>query len=1184
MKTRHIEYLAMILALAGCAQNELTPDPVEGGAGSDGRYLLSIGGEIASSIRTKADDNGFADGDEMGIYVVDYDGSTAGTLLAEDNRADNVRHTFDEDAWKWNSAYEIYFKDKKTPVDIYGYYPFSSSSPEDINSYPFELAKDQSTETTEAGLGGYESSDFLWGKAENIAPTSEVIKLSLGHIMAAVRVTLVEGTGFADGEWASTEKSVVISSTNRKSVIDMATGKATVSSETSEGSIIPVKTGVDYRAVVVPQEVAAGKDLMRVSVGGAPQSLKKSASFTYVAGKQHNFTLTVNKKASTGEYEVVLSGESITVWQPDEVSHDATAKAYVVVNVDVPGKLDSIITAQGKDLTQIRNLKLTGKINSRDFAVMRFKMTYLSALNLKEVEIVAGEGGSLGVTSYTDSGYEPNEALEIPNFAMNGKESLVTLILPDKLRKIGGSRGGGRGAFNGCVNLSGSLIIPEGVEVIEPAAFNGCTSLTGTLSLPSTLKQLGEKTCYTPYHDGVFAFCNFTCELRLPEGLKILGNGTFYSCKNLYGSIRLPEGLEFVGNGTFEFCENLSGDLSIPQGVADIPAECFNGCWLGGTLSLHDGIKTIGESAFANNGFKGELRLPKELEVISHSVFYNNDFSGELVLPEGLRTIGDKSFAYNWRLMGTLEIPENVISIGAGAFAQCRSLEGVIFPEGLESLRANTSYNEDGGAFQNCFGIGRIVCKGTIPAVVMDDVFHGVPKDNFTLEVPESAISQYQAADGWKDFKRIAAYRNFVCRPSSATAINTSVSRDIVLTSDGEWEVESQPDWVTLSQTSGNLKTELTLTFSEMPQGSETRKDSVIFLLKDKGYRTKCVVTQYNYEYAEDEIVTLQEATKGDGVNIVLLGDGYNAKDISEGDLMSDMKESMEYFFAVEPYKTYRDYFNVYTGIAVSAESGVGSVNTIIYNRFNTTAKGGVSLGWRNGESDFAEIMKYACKAPTVSSDNLSETLIIMIPNTSDYGGICYMYDDGSAIAYCPKSDYGYPLDWRGVIQHEAGGHGFGKLGDEYIYHNAFIDNCGCSCCGHVLEFNTAKSKGWFANMELTGKMNDVGWSDLIFDEKYSGVVDVFEGGYMHNRGVYRSEQNSCMNNDIPYYSTISRIAIVKRIKMIAGESYSFSDFKANDVMDAGTVTTKSIGWDGYTPTLPVHQHAPVFLGKRPNL
>ena len=106
-----------------------------------------------------------------------------------------------------------------------------------------------------------------------------------------------------------------------------------------------------------------------------------------------------------------------------------------------------------------------------------------------------------------------------------------------------------------------------------------------------------------------------------------------------------------------------------------IPLSCFDGCWLGGTLKLHDGIVTIDEAAFANNGFKGELNLPRDLEVLSHNVFYNDDFSGELVLPKGLKTIGDRCFAYNWRLMGTVEIPENVINIGAGAFAHCRSLE-----------------------------------------------------------------------------------------------------------------------------------------------------------------------------------------------------------------------------------------------------------------------------------------------------------------------------------------------------------------------------------------------------------------------------------------------------------------------------------------------------------------------------
>ena len=60
---------------------------------------------------------------------------------------------------------------------------------------------------------------------------------------------------------------------------------------------------------------------------------------------------------------------------------------------------------------------------------------------------------------------------------------------------------------------------------------------------------------------------------------------------------------------------------------------------------------------------------------------------------------------------------------------------------------------------------------------------------------------------------------------------------------------------------------------------------------------------------------------------------------------------------------------------------------------------------------------------------NLNQSLIIITPNSTDYGGICQIWDDGSAIAFCPRSTYGYPLDTRGVIQHEAGGHGFGKLG-----------------------------------------------------------------------------------------------------------------------------------------------------------
>ena len=72
-------------------------------------------------------------------------------------------------------------------------------------------------------------------------------------------------------------------------------------------------------------------------------------------------------------------------------------------------------------------------------------------------------------------------------------------------------------------------------------------------------------------------------------------------------------------------------------------------------------------------------------------------------------------------------------------------------------------------AFANDFGIYSIVCRGEVPAHVLSGAFNGVAKDNFTLEVPESAISQYQAAPGWCDFKRIAAHRVDRMRDSQAS-------------------------------------------------------------------------------------------------------------------------------------------------------------------------------------------------------------------------------------------------------------------------------------------------------------------------------------------------------------------------------------------------------------------------------
>lgn len=1012
-------------------------------------------------------------------------------------------------------------------------------------------------------MGGYEASDFLWGKVSDVAPTTSVIRLPMAHRMSNARVTLIQGSGFAEGEWANLEKIVLTANVARKASINLSTGDIKTAGAVENTMTIPSRTNDEWRTIVVPQTVAAGTTLFSITIGGVPYKFTKNEAFTYVSGKMMNFGIKVDKQTGSGAYKLTLVSESITPWENDLVSHDATAKEYIVIN-STPGGLKNAITAANKDYTQVRNLKITGQINAKDFYFMRDSMLRLSALNLKEVRI-KGWG--------KNEENEENMDDQIPNSAfyfiqtVGGSNSLNRIVLPDTLKSIGSN------AFYGCKYLSGSLIIPEGVTEIKRGAFNGCIGLNGILSLPSTLKKLGNRgeddmgDEGTDYYGGVFQNCrNLTGNLILPDNLELIRGYCFSGCSGLYGELRLPAKLKRMGNCAFSSCSGFTGSLSIPQGITALPSEAFHNCGFNGTLTLHNGITNIANDAFANCHFKGELHLPKSLKVISENAFCNNDFSGTLTLPSTLTHIGSNAFAYNWRLMGILDIPQEVESIGENAFSNCKMLEGIIFPESMETIRQ--------GAFNECYGINSIICKGTMPAHIESGAFDGVAKDNFTLEVPESAISQYQAAPGWCDFKRIAAHHELVCRPSVACALSTEHKQKLVINAEGEWEVASKPDWCEVSPASGNKKTEVTLTIKGMAKNADSRDGKVVFRLKDKDYTHECSVSQYGYEYGEDEWITLQKATKGNngGINIVLLGDGFNAKDIASGKYLKDIKQEVEYFFGIEPYKTYRDYFNVYTAIPLSTESGVGTVNTIRYNRFNTTFTGGVGL-----KADYDEVFDYALGAPTVNKSNLNQTLIIMVPNSTDYGGICQMWEDGSAIAFCPQSTYGYPLDTRGVIQHEAGGHGFGKLGDEYIYHNAFIDFCDCTCCGHVLEFNGAKSLGWFDNLELTGKMHSVGWSHLIFDDRYSDIVDIYEGGYMHNRGVFRSEPNSCMNNDIPYYSTISRESIVKRIKAYAGETYSFEDFVKNDKRDAGIVESRAFGGNGDQRTSGTYQHAPVF-------
>ena len=1168
IEKKTLRLLPLVLLLSGmssCHDDLMDSAPAVSGEPMDLRA------EINQQYTTRASDGGFADGDQIGVFVVNYsDDGQPQALQPTGNHADNVRFTYDEATGKWAGSYQLYWKDKVTAADAYGYYPFDSELTS-TQAYPFSVQKNQSVQmTTGRKLSAYEQSDFLWAKNEGVIPTAGAVTLRHHHLMAGVKVILHEGQGFADGEWNSIEKTVLVENTVTGSTINLQTGVVTPTGSVTTITPQPfIADGEDLstRAIVVPQTVSAGKSLFALTIDGKSYRFTRDEAMVYYPGKLHQFTFDVQKSMETGDYVFSLISESVTPWDNDPTSHDGAAREYITVNIEEGEHLEDIINRMGLDPAEIINLKLTGTISDGSFDYIRQKMTALEAINMKDLRTknqytFRWESG-WGEPPYGQQQYNDDF---LPQNAFLDMAPLKYVVWPDSMKGIG------PGAFGG-TGLRGSLILPEGLKYIGGDAFcvygRQPTNLTGDLYIPSTVEYIGDMA-FGNYDSG--NRCFFRNELVLPEHMIYLGSGAFAGCPFLTGQIHIPEGL-VVLNGAF--APSMTAKVvRIPQGIKKI-----NG--LGGQPSsvvFPEGVEEIGYRAFAEMGsLQGDIKLPSTLRVLGNEAFVNTSIS-HINLPEGLEFIQGSTFYQCRYLQDTITIPSTVTQIQSHAFFGCEKLEAVILPAGLEEIQ--------GDAFTNCRSLCYVQCLNPVPPVIADNSFNGVEKNECALVVPEGSEEAYRTAEGWKEFKRISAYQNFVCRPMQARLLNKSNTRTVVLNSDGNWTVSHCPDWIHPSATSGYKKTELAVTIDAMAHGSADRRDSIVFTLTDKvdadGNPITChyTVQQFDYEYDEDSQTQLQQATRGNngGINIVFVGDGYDAEDIARGRFIEDMKEGMEYFFAVEPYKTYMDYFNVYADFAMSYESGVCSnVNIWRQTKFGTTYGSGNNGRLGINDDDVFGYVLNEVSASAITSQNADQSLIICVLNDDAYEGITAMYGSGAAVAFVPHSRCNYPNDYRGLIQHEAGGHGFGKLGDEYVYHRENIWACPCLCCAHADDVIATKAKGWYRNLSLDGKYKSIDWTHLIFDPRYGDIVDIYEGAYKHGRGIYRSEVNSCMNNNVPYYSTISRQAIVERIKQYAGEQFNFEDFVANDSREMGEkFLTRSAGSAG--PVAPaMHGSEPVI-------
>ena len=328
-------------------------------------------------------------------------------------------------------------------------------------------------------------------------------------------------------------------------------------------------------------------------------------------------------------------------------------------------------------------------------------------------------------------------------------------------------------------------------------------------------------------------------------------------------------------------------------------------------------------------------------------------------------------------------------------------------------------------------------------------------------------------------------------------------------------------------------------------------------------------------DFSKDkETQSLQTHTYGQGIKVVFMGDGFSDRQITDGTYDEVMNKGMEAFFSVQPFTYYRNYFDVDMVYAVSTQEGCKdeATESVPNNTaFSTWFGEGTYVA-----GNFDKCVSYAKEVSDVSDENIQNTLIIVMMNSTKYAGTCHMRRINYPAESPYKKDYGvgvsvsyFPIgttdeDLTKVLNHEANGHGFAKLDDEY-YYNEWYDP-GDYLSKLYAEHAEDNSYGWFLNVSTTSDPEKVYWANFIGDATYSSEqIGVIEGAHALLKYWWRPTQNSIMNDNTGGFNAPSRKIIYYRINKLANGDeweYNHDDFKALDVnwIPTSTMSARSVG------------------------
>lgn len=366
----------------------------------------------------------------------------------------------------------------------------------------------------------------------------------------------------------------------------------------------------------------------------------------------------------------------------------------------------------------------------------------------------------------------------------------------------------------------------------------------------------------------------------------------------------------------------------------------------------------------------------------------------------------------------------------------------------------------------------------------------------------------------------------------------------------GSWTAELVGgSWCTLDKTSGNGNDRIIITSQgdKTSWGSETAQ-LTITSVENPALTTTVDVNQVE-EYLHGGCITLNKATKGKGIDFLVIGDGFT-KDMMgrDGRWQFIFESTRDAIFKFEPFKSFREYFNVYAVTAVSETNvfNVGGRSNTFWGVYYRNE--GVEMNLPNGKEVFQTL--YNSTPMKQEEKPIENSVLCVVVNDDRYAGIATMSrgDEGvgSGIGIGAAWDGDGRFTWEEcfptIIAHEFLGHAFGKLADEYERAGWITDEN-----KQAAEIQQ-KTWGYFQNIEFTNNPKDFKnqyWAKLL--EMDYPDVDVIQGGYYVQYGAWRSIDDNMMRGQIeaPFFGPVNREILLREIYRLAGmeDQYSLDVF-----------------------------------------